>query len=141
VRGQVVSLVEPLLLPGGSAYLGGLFLLIRVIAHRRSNRNPIDPERKTAMKTRHSILTLAVTASLVLGASTAQAMTELGGGATSAGAKSASQTSAARLKALRSESVQLLQLMNQYKKQAVHQKRAVHYLRPDDRAGVHGVAP
>jgi len=83
------------------------------------------------VKTRHSILTLAVTASLALGASTAQAMTELGGGAASAGAKSSSKTSAARL---RSESVQLLQLMNQYKKQAVH-------LRPDDRAGVHGVAP
>jgi hypothetical protein len=89
------------------------------------------------MKTRHSILTLAVAASLALGASAAQAMNELGGGSTSAGAKSSSQTSAARL---RSESVQLLQLMNQYKKQAVHQKQAVH-LRPDDRAGVHGVAP
>lgn len=90
------------------------------------------------MNTRHSILTLAVTASLALGASTAQAMVELGNDSTSVGAKSSSQTSAARL---RSESLQLLQLMNQYKKRAVHQKQAVHQLRPDDRAGVHGVAP
>ena len=89
------------------------------------------------MKTRHSILTLAVVASLALGASAAQAMNELGGGFTSAGAKSSSQASAARLKTLRSESVQLLQLMNQYKKQSVH----THSLRPDDRAGVRGVAP
>ena len=88
------------------------------------------------MNTRHSILTLAVAASLALGASTAQAMNELGGGATSAGAKSSSQTSAARLKASRSASVQLLQLMNQYKHQTTHRS-----LRPDDRAGVHGVAP
>jgi len=86
------------------------------------------------VKTRHSILTLAVAASLALGASTAEAMTELGGGAASAGAKSSSQMSAARL---RSESVQLLRLMNQYK----HQTTIHPSLRPDDRAGVHGVAP
>jgi uncharacterized membrane protein len=39
------------------------------------------------MKTRSFHLTLAVTASLALGATTAQAMNELGGGSTSAGAK------------------------------------------------------
>jgi hypothetical protein len=96
-------------------------------------RHPIDPERETAMKTRHSALTLAVASSLALGASAAQAMNELGGGSTSAGAKSSSQRSAARL---RSASAQLLQLMNQYKQQTINRS-----LRPDDRAGVHGVAP
>ena len=88
------------------------------------------------MKTRHSILTLAVARSLALGASTAQAMNELEGGSTSGAAKSSSHTSAARLKALRSESVQLLQLMNQYKHQTIHRS-----LRPDDRAGLRGIAP
>ena len=91
------------------------------------------------MKTRHSILTLAVAASLAVGASTAQAMTELGGGSTSAGAKSSSQTSAATLKALRGAYVQWLRLMNQYRD--MHQTTIHGWPRPADRAGVHGVAP
>jgi hypothetical protein len=91
------------------------------------------------MKTRRSILTLAVAAALALGASTAEAMTELGSGSTAAGAKSSSQTSAATLKALRGAYVQWLHLMNQYKKQAVHQKQAVHHVgQPGPGGGVSG---
>ena len=69
------------------------------------------------MKTRQSILTLAVGASLALGVPIAQATNQLGEGAGSASAKSSSEMSAATLKALRAE---YQHIVNSYKKLRVH---------------------
>ena len=73
------------------------------------------------MKTRHSILTLAVGASLALGVPIAQATNQLGEGAGAAGAKSSSEMSAATLKALRAE---YQHIVNSYKQQRAHRTPA-----------------
>jgi hypothetical protein len=82
------------------------------------------------MKTRHSILTLAVGASLALGVPTAQATVQLGEGSFSAGTKNSSEISATTLTARRAE---YQHLMNSYKKQGVH-----HIGQPGPGGGVSG---